>query len=192
MDIKFTNIFNCKALQNLPKFVFLVWKYTIWQPFTTPFLQSVFHTNFFWGRKKQQLLKTNSSRTIFSAEKMGPWRISSLPMRLCFQHFGKKYIYFFVIFLKAARVEEQTGIFSFSFIFSTLDWLPYSCAIWIFFLSFTITLHIESPVLPCTNSYLLPGDFNPRPSAPDVETMTARACALNLRGSTGVARWFVF
>jgi hypothetical protein len=29
MTIKYTNIFHSKALQNL---VFLVWKYTIWQP----------------------------------------------------------------------------------------------------------------------------------------------------------------
>jgi hypothetical protein len=28
----YTNIFNCKTLQNLPKSGFLVWKYTIWQP----------------------------------------------------------------------------------------------------------------------------------------------------------------
>jgi hypothetical protein len=32
MDIKCTSIFYCKTLQNLPKFGFLVWKYTIWQP----------------------------------------------------------------------------------------------------------------------------------------------------------------
>jgi hypothetical protein len=32
MSIKFTNIFYCKTLQNLPKLEFLVWKYTIWQP----------------------------------------------------------------------------------------------------------------------------------------------------------------
>jgi hypothetical protein len=30
MDIKNTNIFHRKALQNLPKFGFLVWKQTIW------------------------------------------------------------------------------------------------------------------------------------------------------------------
>jgi hypothetical protein len=30
--IKYTNIFQCKTLQNLPKFGFLVWKQTIWQP----------------------------------------------------------------------------------------------------------------------------------------------------------------
>jgi hypothetical protein len=29
---KYTNIFNCKTLHNLPKLGFLVWKYTIWQP----------------------------------------------------------------------------------------------------------------------------------------------------------------
>jgi hypothetical protein len=33
MDIKYINIFHSKSLQNLPKLVFLVWKYTIWQPF---------------------------------------------------------------------------------------------------------------------------------------------------------------
>jgi hypothetical protein len=32
MPIKYTNIFSSKALQNLPKFGFLVWKHTIWQP----------------------------------------------------------------------------------------------------------------------------------------------------------------
>jgi hypothetical protein len=32
MDIKYTKIFLCKILQNLPKFGFLVCKYTIWQP----------------------------------------------------------------------------------------------------------------------------------------------------------------
>jgi hypothetical protein len=30
--INYTNIFHCKTLQNLPKFGFLVWKQTIWQP----------------------------------------------------------------------------------------------------------------------------------------------------------------
>jgi hypothetical protein len=34
MDTKFTNIFHCKPLQNLSKVVFLVWKYTIWQPWS--------------------------------------------------------------------------------------------------------------------------------------------------------------
>jgi hypothetical protein len=32
MAIKYTNIFHCKTLQNLPKLRFLVWIYTIWQP----------------------------------------------------------------------------------------------------------------------------------------------------------------
>jgi hypothetical protein len=32
VSIKYTSIFHCKTLQNLPKFVFLVWKQTIWQP----------------------------------------------------------------------------------------------------------------------------------------------------------------
>jgi hypothetical protein len=32
MAVKYTNIFHCKTLQNLPKFGFLVLKYTIWQP----------------------------------------------------------------------------------------------------------------------------------------------------------------
>jgi hypothetical protein len=30
--IKYTSILRCKTLQNLPKFGFLVWKQTIWQP----------------------------------------------------------------------------------------------------------------------------------------------------------------
>jgi hypothetical protein len=32
MTIKYTSIFHSKALQNLPKLGFLVWKQTIWQP----------------------------------------------------------------------------------------------------------------------------------------------------------------
>jgi hypothetical protein len=32
MAIKYINIFRSKALQNLPKLRFLVWKRTIWQP----------------------------------------------------------------------------------------------------------------------------------------------------------------
>jgi hypothetical protein len=32
MAIKCSNIVHCKTFQNLPKFGFLVWKYTIWQP----------------------------------------------------------------------------------------------------------------------------------------------------------------
>jgi hypothetical protein len=32
VPIKYTNICHCKTLQNLPKFGFLVWKQTIWQP----------------------------------------------------------------------------------------------------------------------------------------------------------------
>jgi hypothetical protein len=29
---KYLNIFHSKALQNLPKSFFFVWKYTLWQP----------------------------------------------------------------------------------------------------------------------------------------------------------------
>jgi hypothetical protein len=32
VSINYTNIFHCKTFQNLPKFGFLVWKQTIWQP----------------------------------------------------------------------------------------------------------------------------------------------------------------
>jgi hypothetical protein len=35
VSIKYTNIFHCKTLQNFPKFGFLVWKQTIWQPCST-------------------------------------------------------------------------------------------------------------------------------------------------------------
>jgi hypothetical protein len=34
LGIKYTNIFNCKTLQNLPKLGFLVSKNTIWQPWS--------------------------------------------------------------------------------------------------------------------------------------------------------------
>jgi hypothetical protein len=34
VSIKYSNIFHCKNLQNLPKFGFLVWKQTIWQPWS--------------------------------------------------------------------------------------------------------------------------------------------------------------
>jgi hypothetical protein len=40
MAVKFTDIFHSKAHQNLPKFGFLVWKHTIWQPWV-PTLLSV-------------------------------------------------------------------------------------------------------------------------------------------------------
>jgi hypothetical protein len=36
MTIKYTSIFHYKALQNLPKLGFLVWKQTIWQPCLAP------------------------------------------------------------------------------------------------------------------------------------------------------------
>jgi nuclear transport factor 2 (NTF2) superfamily protein len=36
VSIKYTIIFHCKTLQNLPKFGFLVWKQTIWQPCPVP------------------------------------------------------------------------------------------------------------------------------------------------------------
>jgi hypothetical protein len=32
MALKYRNICHCKSLHNLPKLGFLVWKYTIWQP----------------------------------------------------------------------------------------------------------------------------------------------------------------
>jgi hypothetical protein len=32
VSIKYSNIFQCKTHQNLPKFGFLVWKQTIWHP----------------------------------------------------------------------------------------------------------------------------------------------------------------
>jgi hypothetical protein len=34
VSIKYTNIFLCKTLQNLPKFGFLVRKQTIWHPWS--------------------------------------------------------------------------------------------------------------------------------------------------------------
>jgi hypothetical protein len=34
VSIKYTNIFQSKTLQNLPKFDFLAWKQTIWQPWS--------------------------------------------------------------------------------------------------------------------------------------------------------------
>jgi hypothetical protein len=62
VSIKYTNIFQCKTLQNLPKFRLLVWKETIWQPWwpdefvgkspkiqPNPFLL----THNFWRGKKQ-------------------------------------------------------------------------------------------------------------------------------------------
>jgi hypothetical protein len=36
VSIKYTNIFHCKTLQNLPKFGFFVWKENIWQPCLHP------------------------------------------------------------------------------------------------------------------------------------------------------------
>jgi hypothetical protein len=36
MVVNYTNIFHSKALNNLPKLEFSVWKYTIWQPWCAP------------------------------------------------------------------------------------------------------------------------------------------------------------
>jgi hypothetical protein len=43
MAVKYSSIFHSKALQNLPKLGFLVWKQTIWQPWSAP--------SFFWSRQ---------------------------------------------------------------------------------------------------------------------------------------------
>jgi hypothetical protein len=40
VSIKYTNIFKCKTLQNLPKFGFLVCKQTIWQPWSREIIAS--------------------------------------------------------------------------------------------------------------------------------------------------------
>jgi hypothetical protein len=50
MDIKYTNVFHGKILQNLPKLGVLVWNYTVWQPCFTEsdlkFLASVWEAIF--------------------------------------------------------------------------------------------------------------------------------------------------
>jgi hypothetical protein len=62
MSTKYTNIFHSTDLQNLPKFVFWVGKFTIWQPRLEPYLKpgqetitlsegvspSDFRSNFCW------------------------------------------------------------------------------------------------------------------------------------------------
>jgi hypothetical protein len=57
VSIKYSNIFHCKTLQNLPKFGFLVLKQTIWQPCVRPILQCnqcvQIRRNFaVWAKKK--------------------------------------------------------------------------------------------------------------------------------------------
>jgi hypothetical protein len=50
ITIKYTIMFHSKALQNIPKSGFLVWKYTIWQPWIGPiifFLPTTFQKHFF-------------------------------------------------------------------------------------------------------------------------------------------------
>jgi hypothetical protein len=49
MSIKYTNIFHCRTLQKIPKFVLLVRKYTIWQPCS--------HVNF-WSNSKTKFVTT--------------------------------------------------------------------------------------------------------------------------------------
>jgi hypothetical protein len=49
MVIKYTNIYHSKAIQNLPKLGFLVWKQNIWQPwsiFQTFFPEETVHVVF--------------------------------------------------------------------------------------------------------------------------------------------------
>jgi hypothetical protein len=62
VSIKYTNIFHCKTLQNLPKLGCLVWKRTIWQPcrrcktrlvWHSRFLSDLFISEIMCERKKQ-------------------------------------------------------------------------------------------------------------------------------------------
>jgi hypothetical protein len=57
VSIKYTNIFHCKTLQNLPKFGFLVLKQTIWQPW----LQRLRCINLQQNKKLNVFLKQNYS-----------------------------------------------------------------------------------------------------------------------------------
>jgi hypothetical protein len=64
VSIKYANIFHWKTLQNLPKFRFLVWKQTIWQPcFDVPF-RIEFPTNCL-----RRLLWTKNCYVIASTDK---------------------------------------------------------------------------------------------------------------------------
>jgi hypothetical protein len=51
MITKFTNILHSKALQNLPKLLFLVWN-NIWQPWTKPFLWFIYNLSILKRMKK--------------------------------------------------------------------------------------------------------------------------------------------
>jgi hypothetical protein len=51
VSIKYTNIFHCKTLQNLPKFGFSAWKQTIWQPWhTQEATESMFQRSEIWKK----------------------------------------------------------------------------------------------------------------------------------------------
>jgi hypothetical protein len=52
VSISFTNIFHCKTLQNLPKFGFLVWKQTIWQPRLMCVGGGKSRNHIFWNRSR--------------------------------------------------------------------------------------------------------------------------------------------
>jgi hypothetical protein len=47
MVIKYTNNFHSKTIQNLPKLGFLVWKQTIWQPWSWEWISTVCRVVFF-------------------------------------------------------------------------------------------------------------------------------------------------
>jgi hypothetical protein len=65
MDVKYTNIFQSKTLQNLHKLGFLVLNYAIWQPWSTyvcrlkkgPFFQSKFE------KRNLQIFREQSKKT---------------------------------------------------------------------------------------------------------------------------------
>jgi hypothetical protein len=45
VSMKYTNIYHCKTLLNFPKFGFLVWKQTIWQPWSNQVGKSALTTS---------------------------------------------------------------------------------------------------------------------------------------------------
>jgi hypothetical protein len=79
MSIKHTSIFQSKALQNLPKSGFLVWKQTIWQP--APLQFHIYYPVFVVGLAARHIL--------FYHEWIEIWRT-----HLHWRHLGKTAIRF--------------------------------------------------------------------------------------------------
>jgi hypothetical protein len=90
--IKYTNILHCKTLQILPKLQFLVWKYSIWQPWCERRDDLTFESTKCMTRRKGLRTRTaNVTEVYFSQKKKHFWTSSlTLALTLSFRERARK------------------------------------------------------------------------------------------------------